>query len=109
MKVNDIDIDAGLIVDGDVHGQYSIDKLADVAVGLGLELDPDSDPRHWRERINTAEGTADDYLFEHMSDAGENLLEVLNDKTQGGFFEWNEGSIWLVDEADLEGEDGDEE
>ena len=108
IQVNNIALDAGCIVDGDVHGQYSVDKLADFAIAVGLPLTQDNDPRHWRSLIN-GPNLGDEmavFYHEHLNDAGDALLELLNKHTQGGFFEWDDGSVYLVsDEDDDEHED----
>lgn len=112
MKVNDIDAEPGLIVSGDEHGQYSAERLADIAIAYGIALDADNDPREWRARARAAEERGEDGVFEaeHMAAAEEALLDTVNAATDGGWFEWRDGSVWLVEDTDeYEEEEDDDE
>lgn len=102
IKVNGIDIEPSCIVDGDVHGQYTVDKLADFAIAVGLELQREDDPRFWRTRSDetSTDDPMADYYDEHFNDAGESVLELLSKNTQGGYFVWREGSVFLVADED---------
>jgi hypothetical protein len=106
IKVNGITVEPSCVVDGDVHGQYAVDRLADVAIGFGLSLDDDHDPRHWRTLIAIAveeRSGMEDYFGEQMDGAADNLLALLNDCTEGGSFEWTDGSVFI--ERDDEDDD----
>jgi hypothetical protein len=103
IKVNNIEWEAGCVVDGDVHGQYSDDRLADIAIAYGLELNDDTDPRHWRALINESAEQGDameDYFGEQLEESSTKLIELLNANTVGGHFEWTEGSVFLVADDD---------
>ena len=98
IKVNGISADPGVVVDGDVHQDYSEDRLADIAIAYGLALDETNDPRSWRTKIRESEEQGDG-MAEHHSEQLEassvKLIELLNANTVGGYFEWDSGSVFL--------------
>lgn len=103
ITVNSIEWEPGCIVDGDVHGDYSEDRLADIAIGFGLELTQDNDPRVWRGCLRESEEQGDGMEENHreaMDEATTKLVELFNSVTDGGYFEWKDGSVFLVPDED---------
>jgi hypothetical protein len=106
---NGIKLDPGIIVDGDIHGQYAEDHLAEFAAAYNIELHDDIDPRVWRARASESEENDDGMAGNHresMDEATTKLIETMNEHTEGGSFEWEDGSVFLtVDGDDDAGED----
>ena len=111
MKVNNQDADPGCYVAGH-HGQYGIDGLADVAAQFGIEIADEDTPAYWRRgaEAETADdavvirnefgmgshiGRPDECWDRHVW-AGEAIEETLNNLTEGGSWEWQDGEFFLV-------------
>lgn len=93
MHVNRMHAEPGCYIEGS-HGQYGIDRLADVAEQFGLEIDPPNDPRVWR--VTAEEDDADSGAWERHVEAGDNIESRLNDVTAGGYWTWEDGEFYLV-------------
>ena len=118
MKVNNQDADPGCYIAGH-HGQYGIDGLADVAAQFGIELLDEDTPAYWR-RGAEAEDSGDsiivsngfgklgnhiarpDECWEQWASAGDAIEERLNNLTEGGSWEWQDGELFLV-QTEVEG------
>jgi hypothetical protein len=112
MKVNGHEAEPGCFIAGH-HGQYGIDMLADVAEQFGIELNDDDDPRFWRRaaEAETAEDAAvisngpgrigshlarPDECWDRHHEAGDKIEELLNERTEGGYWTWTDGEFFLV-------------
>jgi len=107
---NGIKLDPGIIVDGDIHGQYAEDHLAEFAAAYNVELVDDIDPRVWRARASESEENDDGMAGTHresMDEATTKLIETMNAQTEGGHFEWEDGSVFLT--ADEDGDDAEDD
>lgn len=112
MKVNGQDAEPGCYIAGH-HDQYALDELGSVAEQFGIELDDDDDPRYWRtaaeaetaedaviisngpNRIGNHLATPDECM-ERQVWAADKVEELLNDKTEGGYWTWQDGEFFLV-------------
>jgi hypothetical protein len=96
MRVNGEPAEPGCYAEGH-RGQYAIDHLADIAEQFGFELGDDDDPRVWRTRHESAESQHDaEEAFERLVWAGDRLEELLNEHTEGGYWEWIDGEFFLT-------------
>jgi hypothetical protein len=92
-------MEPGCYVD-DHHGQYAPDMLGELAQSLNPHIKDDMCPLFWRD-------TADRYEREGMRGASEwawamfdetslFVLSRLDDCTEGGYWEWDSGGVYLV-------------
>jgi hypothetical protein len=121
LTVNGHTAERGCYIDGH-HGQYVTDGIADVAESFGIVVTRRNDPRRYRriadycqdrgwsitsESATLSEGwmaLAIRAWDEHIG-AGDACLELLNDATVGGSWDWEDGEIFLSDESEDEDED----
>ena len=111
-------VEAGCYIAGH-HGQYGLDALGDVADQFGILLDDEDDPRYWRRgaEAETSEDTIIisngpgrignhiaryDECFERQVWAADKVEELLNEATTGGYWTWEDGEFFLVDETEQE-------
>jgi hypothetical protein len=107
ITLNGHPLDTGIIVDGDIHGQYADDRLAEFAEAHDITLTDDTDSRVWRAKINEAEANDDGMAANYrdsQDEATTRLIELLNEQTEGGSFEWEDGSVFLVSDDDVDSE-----
>lgn len=108
--VNNHPADPGCYVIGH-HGQYLPDSTADVAESFGLTIPTSADPRHWRRLAEAQEqsSTPDDPEYpgadewEAHHSAADDVLDILNDATRGGCWDYEDGELFLLDDDDDEG------
>lgn len=93
------------------HGQYGIDRLADVCEQFGIAVTENDDPRYWRfhaesddpddrviertESLGVRTVGPDDCWERHIW-AGDRLEEILNEATEGGYWSWEDGEFFLT-------------
>ena len=109
-------VEAGCYIAGH-HGQYGLDALGDVADQFGILLDDEDDPRYWRRgaEAETSEDTIiisngpnrignhiarADECMERQVWAADKVEELLNEATTGGFWTWEDGELFLVEEIE---------
>lgn len=78
----------GCYIDGH-WGQYAPDRLADLCESLGFNFQ-DNDLRKFRD-----EAEEDSRLWDEYHDATDQLTDLLNDSTVGGYWEWSDGELFL--------------
>lgn len=105
MKVNQQTAEPGCFIDGH-HGQYGLDMMADVCEQFGVQVTNDDDPRYWRrvaegdEEAWTQRGETQDRVkpedaWERQVESVDFLERELNDVTEGGHWEWQDGEFFL--------------
>ena len=105
MQVNGQDAQPGCYVDGH-RGQYGIDYLVDVCQDFGIEVPDVDNPVLWRATAD-AESVEDSYgpdgnrwtrdnAWEQHVGSADTLEELLNDRTTGGYWTWEDGEFFLV-------------
>ena len=97
MKVNGQTAEPGCYIAGH-HGQYGLDALGDVVEQFDIELaDGDDDPRVWRTRheMATSQHESED-AWERLVWAADKIEELLNERTVGGHWSWEDGEFFLT-------------
>lgn len=103
ITVNGQPADTGCYVDGH-WGQYAPDHLADQLEGFGIVVPRLADARRARRVADYADDRGWSELafrgWEWHSETADSLIDLANDATTGGFWEWHDGEVFLVDDAD---------
>jgi hypothetical protein len=93
ITINGVTVNGGCFVAGH-HGQYAYDAIAGIADAiLGT--------RH-ADTIATARRLDDPNLVDILVDVADKAMEELNLATTGGSWDWSDGEIFLIDDADIE-------
>lgn len=92
MQVNGQEADPGCYIDSH-WGQYGTDRVADVCDQFGIVLLAKDRPGYWREQ---AEEVDDPVAWELHHEAGDTLVETLNNVTEGGYWSWEDGDFFLT-------------
>lgn len=96
ITVNGQEADRGCYVAGH-WGQYGLDRLGDVAEQFDIELNDDDDPRHWRRLHEEAVSQQQaEGAWERLVWAADKIEELLNDRTEGGYWTWEGGEFFLT-------------
>ena len=99
MKVNGAEADRGCYIEGH-WGQYGTDRLADVAEQFGLEIPGGADPRIWRTVADNLEDEGptgeSDRAWEQWADCADQIEQLLNNATEGGYWTWEDGEFFLA-------------
>lgn len=95
--VNGQPMQPGCYVDGH-YGQYAPDMLGDIVHGIFPNLPEDRFPAYWRaEAARTRGGYAWERAMDAFHECADNLTDLLNDSTEGGFWEWRDGEVFLTE------------
>ena len=112
LTVNGHDAEPGCYVEGH-WGQYGPDHLADQLEGFGIVIARSDNPNWWRKVADRMDEIADKLgeshdpsdmpkarnrawtAWENHSECGDDLIEKANDVTEGGYWEWWEGEVFL--------------
>ena len=98
ITVNGQPAEIGCYVDG-MWGQYMPDRMVDVVRGFGIEVPTNEDPRHWRTLATFAEGNGQHDIasghWDRYREAADDLVSILNDKTDGGLWAFQDGELFL--------------
>lgn len=115
IQVNDQPAEAGCYIDGN-RGQYAINHLAQVCEQFQIVVDEGDTPEFW-QRAAEADDNPDrqvivantsgqrlgshiarpDECWDRQVEAGDQLEQVLNHVTVGGFWHWDDGEFYLVE------------
>jgi hypothetical protein len=96
MKVNNIEASGGCYIAGH-HGQYGLDRLADVCEQFEIAFDENDDPRHWRAISDESDNQQEvERAWDRLVWASDRLEELLNEHTTGGYWSWEDGEFFLV-------------
>lgn len=113
--VNRLLAEPGCYVGGQ-WGQYGPDRMIEVAENFEMAFDEDDDPRYWR-RAAEAETMEDSAVVRNAVGIGSHIArpeecwerhywaadkveELLNEATTGGYWEWVDGELFLVEEIE---------
>jgi hypothetical protein len=118
--VNNLAAEPGCYIAGH-WGQYGPDRMAEICDWFQIDLDDDDNPVYWRAaaEAETAEDAAivrnavgigshlasPEECWERHYEAADKIEQLLNDKTTGGFWTWQDGEFFLADDADREEDD----
>jgi hypothetical protein len=98
-------LEAGCWIDGH-NGQYGIDRLASIFDDLvGTEVDGQTFGQ-FVQQLRTEIDRGNDRAGDTLGELYDELTDGLNDHTIGGYWEWIDGELFLVDNDDLDDEDG---
>lgn len=96
ITVNGEDAEPGCFIAGH-HGQYGMDQLGDIAEGFGLAFEGREDPRQWRKEYDEAQTQEQsERAFEMLVEAADFLEQLLNERTTGGYWSWEDGEFFLT-------------
>jgi len=101
LTVNGQAASPGCYVEGH-WGQYGPDHFADQLEGFGIEIDKHDDPRRYRRIARWIEERSPEPahgplagVYHACLEDDDALLMYANDATEGGFWEWWEGEVFL--------------
>jgi len=100
--VQGIPHETGCYIDG-WWGQYVPDELGRFAARLGYEGVQPAKMRRLAQLCeqNNISGQAD-YWWECFHESADRVLGWLNEQTEGGYWDWQDGEIFLFDNDDAE-------
>ena len=118
ITVNGNDAEPGVYIAGH-NGQYAIDELAGVCDQFDIHVFEEDTPAYWRRGAEAEDSTDSiivsngpgrlgdhiaraDECWDGWSQAGDDLEQKLNDLTEGGYWTWMDGELYLVEHADEE-------
>lgn len=100
VNVNGEDAEVGCWVDGH-WGQYGPDRLEIIAEVLGLTLTEDERPTTWRRIAeNATDHTEQQRAWDSYYAEAELILYRLNQVTEGGYWSWIDGELFLSADDD---------